>query len=87
MGFGKSFKEILKIKDDIMTAYCISICIKYRAHKPTSGMGRYAAGQKRCQLCAIFIDWGGLNCPCCKRRLRVVPRSKKGKEMYQRRRS
>ena len=36
--------------------------------------GRYAAGQKRCQICEIFIKWDGLWCPCCGCRLRMGPR-------------
>ena len=26
---------------------------------------RYSTGQKRCQICEIFIKWDGLWCPCC----------------------
>ncbi|MGC1132705.1 MAG: hypothetical protein WA941_07775, partial [Nitrososphaeraceae archaeon] len=32
-------------------------------------------GQKRCQICEIFIDWEGLWCPCCGYRLRAKPRN------------
>ncbi len=65
-----------------MTAYCIRNCIKYKARKPPLGTGRYAVGQKRCQMCEIFIHWDGLKCPCCSSSLRRIPRSRKGKEKY-----
>ena len=32
---------------------CKGICIRHKAQKPV-GTGRYAAGQKRCQVCEIF---------------------------------
>ncbi|HZA99728.1 MAG TPA: hypothetical protein VE308_01765, partial [Nitrososphaera sp.] len=41
--------------------------------------GRYASGQKRCQICEIFIKWDGLWCPCCGYRLRTKPRNLKYK--------
>ena len=65
-----------------MTAYCIRTCIKYKARKPPLGTGRYAVGQKRCQMCEIFIKWDGVKCPCCNNALRQIPRSRKGKEKY-----
>ncbi|HEY3094695.1 MAG TPA: hypothetical protein VGJ42_02935, partial [Nitrososphaera sp.] len=43
------------------------------------GSGRYASGQKRCQICEIFIKWDGLWCPCCGYRLRTKPRNLKYK--------
>ena len=52
---------------------CNNICEKYRANKPV-GTGRYASGQRRCQVCQIFIKWEGLWCPCCGYRLRIKPR-------------
>ncbi len=55
---------------------------KYKALKPT-GIGRYAAGQKRCNYCMIFLNYDGIACPCCNRQLRCLPRSRKGKETYQ----
>lgn len=55
---------------------CKGGCIKYKATKPFNGnIGRYAIGQKRCSPCAIFINWDGLWCPCCKRVLRTKPRN------------
>ena len=43
------------------------------------GTGRYASGQRRCQICEIFIKWEGLWCPCCGYRLRTKPRNLKYK--------
>jgi len=51
---------------------CRNLCIKFRATRPHaphsnhySVEGRYDNGQKRCQLCEIFIKWSGSRCPCC----------------------
>jgi hypothetical protein len=57
---------------------CKGICIRHKAHKPV-GEGRYATGQKRCQVCEIFVNWNGLWCPCCGYRLRSKPRNLKFK--------
>ena len=57
---------------------CKGICIRHKAQKPV-GSGRYAAGQKRCQVCEIFLNWIGLWCPCCGYRLRGTPRNFKYK--------
>ncbi|WP_428323612.1 hypothetical protein [Nitrosopumilus sp.] len=60
---------------------CKGICDRYKAKKPV-GTGRYAAGQKRCQVCEIFINWNGLNCPCCNYKLRGKPRNLKYKKKF-----
>ena len=52
---------------------CKGICIHHKAS------GRYATGHKRCQICDLFIKWDGVFCPCCRRRLRIAPRSFKFK--------
>ena len=57
---------------------CKGICTRYKAQKPV-GTGRYASGQRRCQICEIFIKWEGLWCPCCGYRLRTTPRNLKYK--------
>jgi hypothetical protein len=57
---------------------CRGICIRHKAQKPV-GSGRYAIGQKRCQVCQVFIIWDLLWCPCCGSRLRIRPRSIKFK--------
>ncbi|ABK76941.1 hypothetical protein CENSYa_0304 [Cenarchaeum symbiosum A] len=58
---------------------CKGICLRYKAKKPVSG-GRYENGQKRCQMCDIFINWDGIHCPCCGYRTRGVPRNVKWKK-------
>jgi len=54
-------------------------CIKLKAKKPFN-IGRYASGQKRCQICNLFIIYEGRFCPCCSTRLRQKPRGLKYKE-------
>ncbi len=65
---------------------CKGICERYKANRPHSGM-RYKAGQKRCQVCEIFINWQGLWCPCCSYRLRIGPRNSKNKSVLRRERN
>ena len=48
---------------------CKGICIRHRTSN------HYASGQKRCQVCEIFIKWDGLFCPCCGYKLRTRPRN------------
>ena len=52
---------------------CKGICMR---HKTSC---RYVTGNKRCQVCEIFIKWDALFCPCCGYRLRNGPRSMKFK--------
>jgi hypothetical protein len=52
---------------------CKGVCVRHKASGPIS-YGRYATGQKRCQICEIFIKWDGIFCPCCGCRLRIGPR-------------
>jgi hypothetical protein len=59
---------------------CKGTCSRHKAMRPSTG-NRYLTGQKRCQVCSIFIYWQGLFCPCCGGRLRGKPRNKKFKEM------
>jgi hypothetical protein len=59
---------------------CKGICIRHRAQKPASYFGRYATGQKRCQVCSIFMKWDGAWCPCCGCRVRTKPRNSKFKQ-------
>ncbi len=58
---------------------CKGICTRHRAQRPSGSFGRYATGQKRCQICAIFMRWDGLWCPCCGCRVRTKPRNSKFK--------
>ena len=57
---------------------CKGVCNRYRAPKPV-GAGRYASGQKRCQICEVFMKTDEMWCPCCGYRLRSKPRNKKYK--------
>jgi hypothetical protein len=57
---------------------CKGICKKFRAKKNGTA-SRYGNGQKRCQICDIFIKWDDSFCPCCKYRLRTKPRKQKYK--------
>jgi uncharacterized Zn finger protein (UPF0148 family) len=59
---------------------CKGICIRHKAQKPAASFGRYTTGQKRCQVCSIFMKWGGLWCPCCGCRVRTKPRNSKFKQ-------
>jgi len=47
---------------------CKGICSRHKPQKPAK-KGRYASGQKRCQICEIFLNWSGFWCPCCGYRL------------------
>jgi len=58
---------------------CKNLCERYKAQKPSDGSARYGGGQRRCQICEIFITWEGLWCPCCGYRLRTKPRNIKYK--------
>ncbi|PWU80605.1 MAG: hypothetical protein DLM72_11330 [Candidatus Nitrosopolaris wilkensis] len=61
---------------------CKGICVRHKALKPV-GIGRYSTGQKRCQICEIFLKWDGLWCPCCGYKLRTRPRNLKFKNRLQ----
>ena len=58
--------------DEMMS--CKNTCLQYKAQKPLNA-GRYDSGQKRCQICEIYIEWEGNRCPCCSSRLRAKPRN------------
>ena len=59
---------------------CKGVCIRYKAKKPV-GVGRYAVGQKRCQICEMYMYVDSLWCPCCGYRLRTKPRNLKYKNL------
>ncbi len=62
---------------------CKGNCTKYKATGSFFG-GRYKNGQKRCQVCDLFIVWSGLWCPCCGYKLRSKPRNLKYKIKFRR---
>ena len=64
---------------------CKGICERFRAKKPMPfrlGISRYASGQKRCQVCEVWMSWEGTRCPCCSIKLRGRPRRRDGKVVY-----
>jgi len=60
-------------------AGCKGLCEQYRGYRSNT-IGRYASGQKRCQMCDIFIYHEGIYCPCCGYKLRTKPRNSFFKE-------
>ena len=58
---------------------CKEICLRYKAKKPHDN-NRYAIGQKRCNVCEIFVNWEGIFCPCCGYKLRIKPRKSQDKK-------
>ena len=60
---------------------CRERCLKYKVTRYSKG-GRYLNGQKRCQVCNIFMNFDSFHCPCCGFRLRSTPRGSKWKRMF-----
>ena len=58
---------------------CRGICSRYRAVKRQHS-SRYLSGHKRCTQCEIFVNWEGVNCPCCGSLLRTKPRGTQGRQ-------
>ena len=58
---------------------CKGICGRYKATKSHDN-NRYILGQKRCQICDIFMIWDGVFCPCCGFKLRIKPRKPQNRE-------
>ena len=52
---------------------CNGICTRYKA-KSNLNRVRYSNGQKRCNVCGIFVNWDGKYCPCCGICLRTRPK-------------
>ena len=57
---------------------CQNQCSKHKASKPGQG-SRYAAGQKYCSYCCLFVNWDGSRCPCCHYQLKTKSRNSKYK--------
>ena len=51
--------------------------MEYKVQHWQFGMSRYALGQKRCQVCQVWLDYDGMRCPCCSNKLRCKPRKDK----------
>jgi len=60
---------------------CKGICNRYKAKWGGVTEYRYANGQKRCNVCEIYVSWDGIACPCCRTLLRTRPRSL-GQKIY-----
>lgn len=60
---------------------CKGKCDYFRAPKPLK-IGRYASGQKRCQICHVFVITENSRCPCCNYNLRTKPRGGLAKRRY-----
>ena len=52
---------------------CKGVCHRYKTKFNLNGL-RYANGQKRCNVCEIFVNWDGRFCPCCGMCLRTRPK-------------
>ena len=63
----------------LISMVCKKICTQFSATK-TISVSRYTAGQKRCQICEIFIEWEGTWCPCCGYMLRTHPRNSQSRK-------
>ncbi|MGI0066080.1 MAG: hypothetical protein ACREA5_03345 [Nitrosotalea sp.] len=60
---------------------CKGICYRFAAKKPLGGY-RFAAGQRPCSVCGIFVDSLsiGMRCPCCNNKLRLNSRNTKSRK-------
>lgn len=61
---------------------CKGICYRFAAKKPHGGY-RFAAGQRPCSVCGIFVDSipnGLFRCPCCNNKLRLTSRNAKSRK-------
>ncbi len=52
---------------------CKGVCHKYKSTLSLDNF-RYVGGQKRCNVCALFVKWDGRHCPCCGMQLRTRPK-------------
>ncbi|WP_048114736.1 hypothetical protein [Nitrosopumilus adriaticus] len=50
---------------------CRGICERYRSENK-----RYGYGVKRCTSCDAYLEYGGIQCPCCRTHLRAKRKSK-----------
>jgi len=60
---------------------CKGICIRHEAVRPPDGY-RYSNGQKCCRVCGLFMNWDGVNCPCCGMTLSTNQHRSKYKRRY-----
>jgi len=62
---------------------CKGVCKKFKAEKSFEGKSRYELGQKRCNVCELFLNYNDARCPCCSCKLRTNPRSTKLRKSLQ----
>ena len=62
------------VKLSCLASICKGICVRHKAQGPAS-FGRYMRGQKRCQVCQIFLELNGVWCLCCGTKLRTRSRN------------
>ena len=60
----------------LMTYYCNKICRDFR------GKGKFKKGNKRCDICKIYVKFKGFSCPCCGHRLQSRPKNKNRKIVH-----
>ena len=53
------------------TMACRGICERYRSESQ-----RYNLGIKRCTSCETYLEYDGVQCPCCRTQLRGKRKSK-----------
>ena len=61
---------------------CKGICYRFAAKKPSDGY-RFAAGQRPCSICGIFVDvnlYSIYRCPCCNNKLRLASRNTRSRK-------
>ena len=64
--------------------FCKNICALCKARKTKDSACYYNQGFKGCVECEIFMECGGMKCPCCDRILRIKPHNNVSKgELFQ----
>ena len=62
---------------------CKGICVRHKADHEGGYTLSYVEGQKRCQVCPIYLIWQTNNyCPCCRNKFRIKPCESELKRRY-----
>ncbi len=61
---------------------CKGICLSLEIKK-FNGKTRYENNQKHCPQCSVFIDCPDVRGPCCHCVLRITPRVRKSRKLFQ----
>lgn len=69
----KTEKLLSKVQGSLGTISlaCRGICERYRSESQ-----RYGQGIKRCTSCETYLEYDGIQCPCCRTHLRGKRKSK-----------